>query len=65
MQKLFSVIFGLDPAGPLFSYDKIHERYHEDDALHTISIHTNGGVLGLLEPISKVDFYVGDTQLNF
>jgi pancreatic triacylglycerol lipase len=52
-----SVIFGLDPAGPLFWMDKPKERLDVNDADHTISLHTNGGTLGFYQPISKVDIY--------
>lgn len=33
------------------------ERLNEDDAMHTIAIHTNAGILGFGEAIAHVDFY--------
>jgi pancreatic triacylglycerol lipase len=50
-------ITGLDPALPLFSYDKPSERLNQNDAFYVESIQTNGGLLGFLEPIGKSSFY--------
>ncbi|XP_017488892.1 PREDICTED: phospholipase A1-like [Rhagoletis zephyria] len=50
-------ITGLDPASPLFSYDKPTERLYENDAEYVESIHTCGAILGFLEPIGKAAFY--------
>ncbi|XP_017470528.1 PREDICTED: phospholipase A1-like [Rhagoletis zephyria] len=50
-------ITGLDPALPLFSYDKPAERLNEDDADYVESIQTCGGLLGFLKPIGKAAFY--------
>ncbi|XP_011213839.2 phospholipase A1 VesT1.02 isoform X1 [Bactrocera dorsalis] len=50
-------IVGLDPALPLFSYDKPNKRLNSDDAHYVESIQTNGGKLGFLKPIGKGAFY--------
>ncbi|XP_017495031.1 PREDICTED: phospholipase A1-like [Rhagoletis zephyria] len=50
-------ITGLDPALPLFSYNKPNKRLNEDDAYYVESIQTNGGKLGFLKPIGKGAFY--------
>ncbi|BFF92644.1 phospholipase A1 VesT1.02-like [Drosophila madeirensis] len=50
-------IVGLDPALPLFSYDKPDKRLSSDDAHYVESIQTNGGKLGFLKPIGKGAFY--------
>ncbi|XP_022212968.2 phospholipase A1-like [Drosophila obscura] len=50
-------IVGLDPALPLFSYDKPNKRLSSDDAHYVESIQTNGGKLGFLKPIGKGAFY--------
>ncbi|XP_062123883.1 phospholipase A1-like [Drosophila sulfurigaster albostrigata] len=50
-------IIGLDPALPLFSYDKPAKRLSSDDAHYVESIQTNGGKLGFLKPIGKGAFY--------
>ncbi|XP_017144351.1 phospholipase A1-like [Drosophila miranda] len=57
-------IVGLDPALPLFSYDKPDKRLSSDDAFYVESIQTNGGKLGFLKPIGKGAFYPngGKTQ---
>ncbi|XP_017873751.1 PREDICTED: pancreatic triacylglycerol lipase-like [Drosophila arizonae] len=54
---LIRTIIGLDPARPLFSYNKPNKRLSSDDAYYVESIHTNGGNLGFLEPIGKGAFY--------
>ncbi|XP_053946613.1 phospholipase A1-like [Anastrepha ludens] len=51
------VIVGLDPALPLYSYDKPNQRLNSDDASYVESIQTNGGKLGFLKPIGKGAFY--------
>ncbi|KAL5280572.1 hypothetical protein ACFFRR_004517 [Megaselia abdita] len=51
------VIRGLDPALPLFSYDKPADRLASTDAYYVESIQTNGGKLGFLKPIGKAAFY--------
>ncbi|EDV92798.1 GH18957 [Drosophila grimshawi] len=50
-------IIGLDPALPLFSYDKPTKRLCSGDAFYVESIQTNGGKLGFLKPIGKGAFY--------
>ncbi|TMW43157.1 hypothetical protein DOY81_011763 [Sarcophaga bullata] len=50
-------IVGLDPALPLFSYDKPDKRLSSTDAFYVESIHTNGGIYGFLKPIGKGAFY--------
>lgn len=51
------MIFGLDPAGPLFSINSPDDRLAEDDAVYTEGIRTNAGSLGLSDPIAHADFY--------
>ncbi|KAH8257830.1 hypothetical protein KR038_001726 [Drosophila bunnanda] len=57
-------IVGLDPALPLFSYNKPNKRLNSEDAYYVESIQTNGGTLGFLKPIGKGAFYPngGKTQ---
>ncbi|XP_054742093.1 pancreatic lipase-related protein 2-like isoform X2 [Anastrepha obliqua] len=50
-------ITGLDPALPLFSYDKPAKRLNQSDANYVESIQTCGGLLGFLKPIGKGAFY--------
>ncbi|XP_073819935.1 phospholipase A1-like [Musca autumnalis] len=50
-------IIGLDPALPLYSYDKPASRLSSTDAQYVESIQTNGGTLGFLKPIGKGAFY--------
>ncbi|XP_073816185.1 phospholipase A1-like [Musca autumnalis] len=50
-------IIGLDPALPLYSYDKPNSRLSSTDAYYVESIQTNGGTLGFLKPIGKGAFY--------
>ncbi|XP_064552587.1 phospholipase A1-like [Drosophila montana] len=50
-------IIGLDPALPLFNYNKPNKRLSSDDAYYVESIQTNGGTLGFLKPIGKGAFY--------
>ncbi|XP_069969228.1 phospholipase A1 VesT1.02-like [Bactrocera oleae] len=54
---LLHAIIGLDPALPLFSYDKNDKRLNATDAHYVESIQTNGGQLGFLKPIGKGAFY--------
>ncbi|CAG9817248.1 unnamed protein product [Phaedon cochleariae] len=51
------VIVGMDPAGPLFSYDKIDERLDPSDAKFVQVIHTSAGLFGFLEPIGHADYF--------
>jgi len=46
-------IIGLDPALPLFNYNKPNKRLSSTDAYYVESIQTNGGTLGFLKPIGK------------
>ncbi|KAH8417805.1 hypothetical protein KR222_006226 [Zaprionus bogoriensis] len=50
-------IIGLDPALPLFNYNKPNKRLSSTDAWYVESIQTNGGTLGFLKPIGKGAFY--------
>ncbi|XP_055844215.1 phospholipase A1 VesT1.02-like [Episyrphus balteatus] len=50
-------IIALDPAGPMYGDTKPSDRLTEDDARYVEVIHTNGGMLGYLEPIGNADFY--------
>ncbi|XP_058118094.1 phospholipase A1-like [Anopheles ziemanni] len=50
-------IFGLDPAGPLFSSRDTSSRLANTDAEYVEVIHTNGGTLGMYDPIGTADFY--------
>ncbi|XP_004536577.1 phospholipase A1 [Ceratitis capitata] len=51
------IIVGLDPALPLFSWNKPNHRLNSNDAQYVESIQTNGGKLGFLKPIGKGAFY--------
>ncbi|XP_037707383.1 phospholipase A1 VesT1.02-like [Drosophila subpulchrella] len=55
--KRVHTIVGLDPAMPLFSYDKPDKRLSTEDAFYVESIQTNGGEKGFLKPIGKGTFY--------
>lgn len=55
-------IIGLDPAMPLYSFDKPTQRLCSTDALYVESIQTNGGTLGFLKPIGKGAFYPNGGQ---
>lgn len=50
-------IFGLDPANPLFSYDKVNERIATGDARTVETIHTAAGLVGFTEPLGDINFY--------
>ncbi|XP_062554733.1 phospholipase A1-like [Armigeres subalbatus] len=52
-----STIVALDPAWPLISFWDKNSRVDKDDAQYVEVIHTNGGLLGYLEPIGTADFY--------
>ncbi|XP_044315044.1 phospholipase A1-like [Drosophila rhopaloa] len=56
--KRVHTIVGLDPALPLYSYDKPDKRLSSEDAFYVESIQTNGGVKGFVKPIGKTTFYV-------
>lgn len=51
------VIFGLDPAGPLFNLNAPNERLDANDAVYTEGVRTNVGGSGFLEPFCHTDFY--------
>ncbi|XP_017006236.2 phospholipase A1-like [Drosophila takahashii] len=55
-------IVGLDPALPLFSWNKPNKRLNSGDAWYVESIQTNGGTLGFLKPIGKGAFYPNGGQ---
>lgn len=46
-------IIALDPAGPCFINVSRDNRLDRNDAVHVDVIHTNGGILGLKEPVGK------------
>ncbi|XP_063708702.1 lipase member H-like [Culicoides brevitarsis] len=50
------VIFGIDPAGPLFSLDDPDGRLNENDAEYVEVIHTDV-LQGFREPLGTADFY--------
>ncbi|TDG43616.1 hypothetical protein AWZ03_009967 [Drosophila navojoa] len=50
-------VVGLDPASPLFSYDKPEKRLSSNDAYYVETIQTNGGTLGFNKPIGRAAFY--------
>ncbi|XP_018335039.1 pancreatic triacylglycerol lipase-like [Agrilus planipennis] len=54
-------ISGLDPAAPGFEYgnrtNERNARLDNEDAKFVDIIHTNGRILGMLNPIGHVDFY--------
>ncbi|KAH8311880.1 hypothetical protein KR044_008444, partial [Drosophila immigrans] len=50
-------IVGLDPAMPLFSWNKPAKRLASSDAYYVESIQTNGGKLGYVKPIGRGTFY--------
>uniref|UniRef100_A0A182QWX0 Lipase domain-containing protein n=1 Tax=Anopheles farauti TaxID=69004 RepID=A0A182QWX0_9DIPT len=52
-----NTIYALDPALPLFSVDEPENRVSNQDATFVEVIHTNGGGLGMMDPIGTADFY--------
>lgn len=50
-------IVALDPAGPLFSATDPTVRVDASDAEYVEVIITNGGILGLMEPVGTANFY--------
>jgi pancreatic triacylglycerol lipase len=50
-------IIGLEPAGPLFDVNNPATRLAPTDAHYVENIHTNGGGLGIFDPIGHADFY--------
>lgn len=57
VQERIYAIFGLDPAGPLFSIGNPNERLSANDAIYTEGIRTNAGDNGFDEPLCQSDFY--------
>ncbi|KMQ90339.1 signal peptidase complex catalytic subunit sec11c [Lasius niger] len=57
-----SLIIGLDPAAPLFEFNKCEDRLCKSDATHVITLHTSP--LGISKPIGHVhlQFNGGTTQ---
>jgi len=55
-EKVHAIV-GLDPAMPLFSWDKPEKRLASTDANYVESIQTNGGKLGFIKPIGRGTFY--------
>jgi pancreatic triacylglycerol lipase len=52
-----STIVALDPAGPGFESENAENRLSKTDAIYVECIHSNGGNLGLMEPLCTTDFY--------
>ncbi|XP_049288942.1 phospholipase A1 [Anopheles funestus] len=50
-------ITGLDPAFPLYVFEKASQRLSPKDAEFVDVIHTDGGLLGYPWPLGHVDFY--------
>ncbi|EDW67439.1 phospholipase A1 VesT1.02 [Drosophila virilis] len=50
-------VVGLDPASPLFSYNKPEKRLSSTDAIYVETIQTNGGTMGFSKPIGRATFY--------
>jgi pancreatic triacylglycerol lipase len=48
-------IAALDPAGPLWSYDR--EKLAASDAQYVEVMHTNTGLAGYTDPLGDADFY--------
>lgn len=54
---LIDSIFGLDPAGPLFSVNDPANRLASGDASYVENVHTDTLALGIGDPIGDVDYY--------
>lgn len=50
-------MIGLDPAYPLFKFDKVDERLDKSDAIYVEVIVTCPGMLGFPQPIGHATFY--------
>lgn len=61
-RKKFGTIIGLDPAGPLYGSLLQNERLNKDDATNVVAVHTNGGCLGIRDPIGSTDIYVSNKK---
>ncbi|CAL1679554.1 unnamed protein product [Lasius platythorax] len=53
-----SLIIGLDPAAPLFEFNKCEDRLCKSDATHVITLHTS--ILGIPKPIGHVNLQYND-----
>ncbi|KAH1029394.1 pancreatic triacylglycerol lipase [Dendroctonus ponderosae] len=51
------LIIALDPAGPFISSTNSSFSVYPTDAKYVQGIHTNGGTLGMLDPVGHSDFY--------
>ncbi|XP_026752843.3 pancreatic lipase-related protein 3-like isoform X2 [Galleria mellonella] len=56
-KKKVARIAALDPAGPCFGNASSVNRLNKEDAEYVDVIHTNAGILGLIEPVGHKDFY--------
>ncbi|GBM93381.1 hypothetical protein AVEN_144858-1, partial [Araneus ventricosus] len=54
----------LDPATFLFSNASPRTKLDRTDALFVDVIHTDGGGIGMVEPIGHVDFYPNGGQIQ-
>lgn len=50
-------VLGLDPAGPLFNFNRPGDRLSRHSALFVDVVHTCGMYLGTVHAIGHVDFY--------
>lgn len=50
-------IIGLDPANPLFNFDRTDERIASGDARAVEIIHSAAGSMGFTEPLGDASFY--------
>ncbi|CAL1294466.1 unnamed protein product [Larinioides sclopetarius] len=57
-------ITGLDPATYLFSSASPRAKLDRTDALFVDVIHTDGGGIGMVEPVGHVDFYPNGGQIQ-
>ena len=55
-----SRIIGLDPSLPLFNEYSSAGRLSTGDATIVEALHSNGGQLGIFQPIGDVDYYVNN-----
>lgn len=52
---LYSILLGLDPAGPQWGGNS--RALNRNDGQHVETIHTDGGLLGIFDRIADADFY--------
>lgn len=57
LNRKVAKIFGLDPAGPLFSKRDDKDRLSRDDARIVVILHTDGGKFGFKASFGAIDFY--------